>query len=315
MRARVALLSLLAGLAGLAGLACWPAGTHAAEDDPAAAALGRITDASASTTDGPDDAAGVARLFDDDDATSWCARGKTKEKLTLRLGRSTRLATLELALGHPPSWKATPRVKQVFVSVLDDGKLQKKIRHKWPDGDARRGRVHLDVTGDAVIIEIDQVYAGSGPRGLCLAGVRLAGGYDGADTPIDAAGLASAALGEDAARTALTRDFLVVVPTSSGEAQHQLTLKRGKFTYRDTGTGLEVTGTWKLSPAPSGRGLALELAPTKATRDKKKVALGAATAHLDVWRFQSGAFVPWIAFAVDESGTLFAYDPQAVIAK
>jgi hypothetical protein len=302
------LLVVMAALVALGGAA-------RADDAAAAPVPARIVAAEASSTEGSEATTGVARLFDGDDGTTWCAREKVKARITLRLAGVTRLSTLELGLGHPTQWKAGPRIKQVVVSVIGEGRLLKKVRHKWPDGEPRAGRVNLQVSGDTVVVDVDQVYAGSGPRGLCLAGLRLSGGYDGGEAPVDAAALAARALGADAARAALARDFEVVVPVGEGEHRHRLRLTRqGKLVYEDTTTGLVVTGTWKLD----GEELVVTLA--RAKRGKAAITVPPALATLrGAWRFaepadgQPPTFLPWLALTVGDDGALAPAPPRAVL--
>lgn len=288
-------------------------------EEPTPEGTGRVVAATASSTAIPEDRYGVAHLFDLDDATTWCAREKVHVQVTVRLDRPTTIDTLHVTLGTPLAWRANPRVKQVFVTVLQDGQTMKKIRHKWPDRDEpREGRVNVGARGDTIIFDIDQVYGGSSMSGMCVAGVRLVGGPDGGQT-IDGGNLAATVWGEEPMTRAVQREFTVYRDTADGEAAATLELaKRGKLEYRDDALGLKLEGKWRLEAGPDGQGMQLVFDVGKAKLGGKRLKIPEALERLVVpWRFaplaegEAATFVPWIAFGVAD-GALVAAPPRSV---
>lgn len=192
----------------------------------------------------------VSRLFDLDEASTWCAREKARVSVALKLSAARELTTLDLALGDYSDWRGGPRVKQVYVSVLMGDALVKKVRHKWPDSpEPREGRVNLNAPGDRVLVEIDLVYAGQGTGGLCLSGMRLEG--------VDLAPLAAAAWGAENVEKSLIGKHAI-------DDGWLVLEKRGKFEW--SSGDLKVSGKWKVVDG------ALELSVTRARHLKTKLA-------------------------------------------
>lgn len=272
----------------------------------------------ASTTGTPTgDGYAVHRLFDLDEVTTFCAREKVKFKVSVQLAKPTYLAAVYLSLGDPASWKQKPRVKQVFASVYLGDRLVKKIRHKWPDRDeAREGKVNLEASGDSVVLEVDQAYAGKqASAGLCLASLRLEANTRDGLAPVDAADLAALSWTPDQVQNALTHKFTIAL--GSGTAVLELG-KRGKLGYRDDAAKLEIEGRWKLDTSqPGSRRLVFELSRVKAAGKKQAVPEDLAR-YFAAWRFlapgegEAPTFVPWEAFVVDDRGGLGRVAPQSV---
>jgi hypothetical protein len=284
-----------AGGLGFAGLA--------AADEPI-----QVTAATASSTTAQ--AHSVSHLFDLDEATTWCAREKAKATVGVKLSGTITIDAAHLALGDFSDWKAGPRIKQVFVTVLDGDKTVKKVRHKWPDGeDPREGKVNLGAPGDGVLIEFDLSYAGSGSGGLCVSGVRL----ESAGATVDTTPIAAEAWGERAINDRFPGDYTVLRNTPDGDAAAARleVKKRGKFEYRDSGIDLKVEGKWKL------QGTELVFDVTKAKANDKRIPYPKEPIPVSL-RFQvpdggAPSFVPWIAFVRDETGALVAEPPKAVL--
>jgi hypothetical protein len=265
---------------------------------------------------------GTQKLFDLDEATTWCAREKARVSVGMKLSRVTSVAAARIALGNYGDWSGGPRVKQVFVTVLDGDKVVKKVRHKWPDRDEPRdGTVNLRASGDAVLVEFDLVYAGTGSGGLCISGIALDElGEGGAAAPIDTADLAQAAWGKDAIEKLLPGLYTSWRPGPEGDVAAKLELtKRGRFEYRDDALDLAVEGKWKLTRAGADAPLRLSIEIRKAKAGGKRIGFPAGA--LDApWRFaplgEGGApgFIPWIAFGRDEKGDLSRIDPTRVTA-
>ncbi len=268
----------------------------------------QVTSATASSTSSESHA--VSLLFDLDEATTWCAREKAKVTVGVKLSGRSMVDTAHLALGDFSDWQRGPRVKQVFVTVLDGDQTVKKVRHKWPDAqDAREGKVNLGAPGDGVLIEFDLSYAGSGSGGLCISGVRFESG----GATVDTTPMAAEAWGVDAIADRLPGEYTVLRTTPDGDAAPARleVKKRGKFEYRDDGIDLTLEGKWKIA----GGGLALSV--TKAKVRGKRIAHPKDPIPV-TWRFQAqdgGApsFVPWVAFVRDETGALVAEPPRSVI--
>jgi hypothetical protein len=276
--------------------------------------IGDAVGAVASSTRVPDEEYGVARLFDGDDRTTWCAREKVDVQVTVALSKATRVDTLTLTLGNPGAWKQAPRVKQVFVTVRDGERTIKKVRHKWPDrGQVRSGTVNLGATGDNVLIDFDQVYAGTGTSPLCVGGVSLTASDPSTTRPVDAASLVAASWGDDRVKKALARKWKVFLPGDDG-GEAKLELGRGSFEFR--GEGLKVSGTWTLEDVDGRRTFALRVTKAKAAGKRLPIPEELAP-HRGAWRFAApteGAtamLLPWIAFAVQD-GALALIAPLAV---
>jgi hypothetical protein len=276
----------------------------------------RITRAVASSTAGA--AHGVEKLFDLDEATTWCAREKAQVSVAVQLSRPAVLRAARLSLGDFANWKKGPRIKQVFVTVLDGDKTVKKVRHKWPDADEPRdGKVNLDAPGNAVLVEIDLVYAGTGSGGLCLSGVTLEHGADGDSAPLDGADLAAVAWGAKNLEKMLPGVYTVVRAGPEGDVSATLELKkRGRFEYEDEQLDLVVQGKWSVSSNEDGA-VFLELDVRKAKAGGKRIGIPSEP-HVVAWRFgvqeEGGAptFVPWNAYLRDENGALVPAPPVRV---
>ncbi len=281
--------------------------------------IGDVVEAVASSTAAPVAEHAVTRLFDQDDATIWCAKEKVHVSVTVKLSRETHLDAVELSLGDPMGWKASPRVKQVFVSVLQGDRVMKKIRHKWPDhAQSKPGKVNLDATGDGVVIDVDQVYAGTGLGGLCLAGVRFVASDPTATRDVDAAGLAADGWSDDQLRNSLSHAWKIATSLDADAKPAELDVnKRGTFAYRDATSGLTVDGKWVVAPAAPPKGRALQLTITRARVGRKAVTAPAGATTVG-WRFAPAAegdpptFAPWFAFGLDENGAVVLTEPQSV---
>jgi hypothetical protein len=284
---------------------------EARADEPA-----RIVSAIASST--ANERNGVENLFDLDEATTWCAREKARVSVGIKLSHVTPIATARLSLGNYGDWSGGPRVKQVFVTVLDGDKLMKKVRHKWPDRDEPRdGTVNLKAPGDAVLVELDLVYAGTGASGLCLSSIALDADGDGGPTPIDPADVASAAWGKDAIQKLLPGTYTTWRPGPEGDVAAKLEIKkRGRFEYRDEALDLAVEGKWKLDRTADGP-IRLIIEIGKAKAGGKRIAFPSKSIAAP-WRFaplgEGGApgFIPWLAFGRDETGAVVRIDPTRV---
>lgn len=291
------------------------------EAAPAVADIGDVVGVTASSTKAPEASHGPARLLDGDDATAFCARDKVKVRVVLTLSGPTHLDALALTLGDPAGWKQSPRVKQVFVTVREGEQTVKKIRHKWPDRDeVRGGKVTLGATGDNVVIDFDQVYAGKGLGGLCVAGAELIASEDGDTRVVDSAGLVAVVAGDERTKASLARTWKIATGDGGEPASLELG-KRGTFEYKDAAADLKVTGSWRVvdGTGAAAGGRALELKVTKAKRGGKRVTIPATLApHVARWRHgpvgEGGAaeFQPWVAYAVDETGALSAVVPVGV---
>lgn len=307
MRA-VAGIGLLAAIGTVAGGPAW------------AEPPGRIVAATATSTRAPVETNAPARLFDRNDVTAWCAREPVKVRLTLRLDRPTRVETVHLALGHLAAWRANPRVKQVFVTISSGGETVKKIRHKWPDRDEpREGRVNVGATGDLLVVDFDQAYAGSAPGGLCVASLRLMGGLDGAQE-LDATDVAATLWSDEDLAELLRRTFRLVREIDGAEMTGTLELtKRGRYEYEDA-SGVRVSGRWAVERgAGEGEGARLVFRAEKVRVGKKKLDVPEALArHVVEWRWgppapgEPPALVPWVAYGLGEGGALEVVAPREV---
>jgi hypothetical protein len=275
----------------------------------------RLAGASASSTVSGDSHT-VWTLFDGDEASTWCAKEKVHVQLTLRLGRVTTLGTLHLSLGDSKAWARTPRIKQVFVTVKDGEKTMKKIRHKWPDHDGPKvGLVNLGAPGDSVVIDIDQVYAGSGTGGLCIPELTLEHA-EGTPGPVDTAGAMAALWSHDSTRKALIGRYDVIRGGARGRIEIN---KRGTFTYSDAEIGLALEGKWELQDPTDDAGTVLRVKLRKMKiKGQKQAVPPQLESHTIPWVLDTAAstpaFLPWASYTIDESGAVVLVPPDDVVA-